>query len=63
MGGCFSKTENLEPPREQIIKPTVVPIVDGGFSGTNKTDASKLDFVTRWKDDICAICARFYFFL
>lgn len=58
MGGCFSKTENLEPPQEQIIKPTVVPIVEGVFSGTNKTEASKLDFVTRWKDDICAICAR-----
>jgi len=60
MGLCFSnKTEPLEPPvREQIIKPSILPIVDGGFSGTNKTDASKLDFVTRWKDDICAICAR-----
>jgi len=59
MGGCFpkGKTENLDVP-EQIIKPTVVPITDGVFSGTNKTDASKLDFVTRWKDDICAICAR-----
>jgi len=61
MGGCFAKTNDKEIP--DTATPTTkatnsVQQTEIGFSGANKTEASKLDFVTRWKDDICAICAR-----
>lgn len=62
MGGCFAKNKDIpdekpEPTGSNKTNNTV--ITDGVFSGSNKTEASKLDFVTRWKDDICAICARY----
>lgn len=59
MGGCFAKNKDIPDgtPEPTGTKPNII-ITDGVFSGSNKTEASKLDFVTRWKDDICAICAR-----
>lgn len=55
MGGCLSNYdyENLDE-SETVNKAT--DLEDG--SCMNKTEASKLEFASRWKGDICAICSR-----
>jgi len=58
MGGCFANTKDIPDTPVNNTGQKANIVITEGFSGANKTEASKLDFVTRWKDDICAICAR-----